>query len=385
MQISKISLKNKANLDFIKEYFKPYTKRAYLVGGSVRDMLLGLELNDFDIEFYDISLELFDELCIKLGASGVGKSFFVYKYKNFDLALARTENKIAYGHKGFKIHICNDEKVAARRRDFTINSMMINIFTEEFLDFYQGKEDLERKILRCVDAKSFVEDSLRVLRAVHFIARFKLDIEPKSLELMQSMDISDLSLERINAELYKFFKASDLVFGFEALQSLNLEQKLFLHDTSKNEKLPFLKQILRSAREFIADEALFLYVYLNLFCIDKKAFFERTKLKKELLQKTKQDFFQDEVKDFELLYIACQMPLCQWLGLWDKTRIQRAKELNVYHQAFQCKVNAKELEKQGFKGKELGDKIKLLQQEKIKNYLQNKEKNEKLYTQNHNA
>ena len=136
-------------------------------------------------------------------------SEFAKKY-NCDLALARSENKTGQGHKAFEVQICTEEKMAAKRRDFTINALMINIFTNDFLDFYGGVKDLENKILRHIDAQSFQEDSLRVLRALHFVARFKFHIAPQSLKLMQSMDISDLSKERINAELYKFFQAQDI-------------------------------------------------------------------------------------------------------------------------------------------------------------------------------
>ena len=84
------------NSDFIKikELLSKHTKRAYFVGGFVRDYFLGINSFDIDIEIYDISEQDFEILMNKLGASGVGKSFFVYKYKNFDLSLPRTENKV---------------------------------------------------------------------------------------------------------------------------------------------------------------------------------------------------------------------------------------------------------------------------------------------------
>ena len=147
MQTSKISLKNNADLKFVIDFLSPYTQRAYLVGGSVRDLFLGLEIYDYDIELYDITPSDFEKMMKKLGAQGFGKSFFVYKFKNYDFALARTENKTGYGHTGFEVQICNDEKLGAKRRDFTINSMMINLFNDEFLDFYGGLKDLEQGIL----------------------------------------------------------------------------------------------------------------------------------------------------------------------------------------------------------------------------------------------
>lgn len=370
MQILKISSKNSTFKRILKA-FAPLTKRAYFVGGCVRDGLLNLEIKDFDIEFYDIDENLFEKTCESLGAQGFGKSFFVYKLKEFDLSLARRENKISKGHKGFEVFVCKDEKEAARRRDFTINSMMVNIFDGSFLDIYGGSLDLKRRILRHIDDKSFKEDSLRVLRAVQFVARFKLKIAKESLNLMQSMDISDLSKDRINAELYKFFNAPYLNLGFQALQDLNLEQKIFHFDALKrgakmNEKF---KRLLKTAREFIRDEALFLYLYLNFFRLDEGAFFKQTGLKKELLQKARQEFCEGKMRDFNLACIALEMPLNQWLGLYSKARIERAKKLKIFSQKLTFNINAQSLMSEGFKGKALGEKIKEIQMMKIKSYV----------------
>jgi len=75
----------------------------------------------------------------------------VYKFKNFDLSLPRTENKTGEGHKAFEVAYSDDERAASLRRDFTVNAMMINIFDGSFLDFYGGERDLRRGILRRID------------------------------------------------------------------------------------------------------------------------------------------------------------------------------------------------------------------------------------------
>ncbi|EAH5903789.1 CCA tRNA nucleotidyltransferase [Campylobacter upsaliensis] len=363
MQISKIDLINK--LQFISDFLRPHTQRAYLVGGSVRDYFLGLELRDFDIEVYDISPEKFDLLMQKLGANGYGKSFFVYKFQNYDLALARTENKSAPGHKGFEVQICNDEALAAKRRDFTLNALMINIFSGELLDFYGGFEDLKGGILRYIDDKSFMEDSLRVLRAVGFVSRFKFYLAPQSLNLMKTMDISDLSEDRINAELYKFFKGEHLALAYKALQDLGLEKQLFGVEFDDDN---FLK-LLKNARKFVKDEALFLYLYLNYFNI-KEPFCKKSKLKKTLLSKVSQPFFKKEVSDLELLKISSLMPLKSWLGLWDQKRIERAKFLGVYDEKFHSQIQAKTYLKQGFFGKMLGLKLESEKEKEMMAYLE---------------
>ena len=372
MQVSKISLKNSADIEFIAEFLRPHTSRAYLVGGCVRDMLLGRQITDFDIEIYDINPQKFDILMQKLGANGYGKSFFVYKFKNYDLALARTENKVAAGHRGFEVQVCNDERLGARRRDFSINSMMINIFNDEFLDFYGGLSDLKARILRHIDDESFSEDPLRVLRGVHFVARFNLKIAPQSLEFMRKMPTNELSRDRINAELYKFFKAENLKLGFEALQALNLEQSVFLQDTRCSDKRELFLKMLENSRKFIKNEGLFLYLYLNFFGIDKQAFFKKTGLKKELLNAAKQAFFKDEISDLELAKIALEMPLCEWLGLWDEKRRERAENLGIYDKKLKPNIDIGALERQGLQGKALGEGINALKMRWLQDFMGSK-------------
>ena len=106
-------MKIEGEFEYLKKFFSPYSKRVYLVGGCVRDEFLGIESKEFDIEVYDIDINKFDELMKKLKAKGVGKSFFVYKWKNFDISLPRIENKIAKGHRGFEVKLTQDEKFAA--------------------------------------------------------------------------------------------------------------------------------------------------------------------------------------------------------------------------------------------------------------------------------
>ncbi|WP_348518351.1 CCA tRNA nucleotidyltransferase [Campylobacter sp. CCS1377] len=370
MQISKIDLKNNIELAFIADFLKPYTKRAYLVGGSVRDLLLGLDIHDYDIEIYDIEPLKFEKIMQKLCAQGFGKSFFVYKYKNYDLALARTESKTTLGHRGFEVKLCHDEKIAAKRRDFTINACMINLFNNEFLDFYDGIYDLNHKIIRHIDDESFQEDSLRILRAIVFASRFDFRIADESLKLMQKMDISDLSLDRINTELYKFFKTKHLNLGYEYLQKLNLDEKIFGFHFINDE----FQNLLKKAQEKINDEALFLYLYLNFFQIDQREFFLKTKLKKNLLRSSMQAYFQDEIDDFEMMEIALEMPLKNWLGLWSNLRIEQAKRLKIYDQKFKIQINSDLLTKQSLKGNDLAIKIKELKKEQIQNYLNKEEK-----------
>lgn len=366
MQKLKIDLKNNNDFLSIKKILQPHTKRAYLVGGCVRNSFLNLPSNDYDIEIYDIDPLKFDQLMTQLGAKGFGKSFFVYKYKNFDLALARYENKTSIGHKGFEVKICNDEKDGAKRRDFTINALMISIFDYKFYDFYDGLKDLNLKILRHIDDESFIEDSLRILRAVSFACRFDLNIADTTLVLMQNMDISDLSRERINEELYKIFKTSNLDKAYEFFQILNLEDKIFYYRSYNDQNF---KALLSMSQKYIKDEALFLYLYLNFFQISKDDFFKKTKIKKEFFKKSEQKFILDRISDFDLATIALEIKLCDWLGLWSKERIEQAKKIRLFDKKFENKICAKDLMEQGYIGKDLGAKLYEGKLEEIKKYL----------------
>ncbi|NPA54889.1 MAG: CCA tRNA nucleotidyltransferase [Epsilonproteobacteria bacterium] len=215
------------HLSYIRDILSTYTNRAYLVGGAVRDIVMNQEVSDFDIEVYDISVETFEKLMVDIGAKGVGKSFFVYKYKHIDLSLPRTESKVGYGHKGFSVSLTQDEKLASLRRDFSMNSIMINIFNFEILDFYGGIADIHNKIIRLICANKFQEDSLRVLRAMQFSSRLGFRIEPHTIEVCGNMDLSDLSMDRIVGEFLKMFDARYLYYGYYYMIMLKIDQKIF--------------------------------------------------------------------------------------------------------------------------------------------------------------
>ncbi len=215
------------SLSEIASILKPYTNRAYLVGGAVRDILMGRNPDDFDIEIYDIGINEFEKLMQKIGAKGVGKSFFVYKYKNFDLSLPRTENRVGYGHRGFEVKLTQNERVASIRRDFTINSIMINIFNNKILDFWGGIEDIKNKTIRIVNEEKFKEDSLRVLRAMQFSSRFGFKIEPQTIKICKEIKLDDLSSDRIYKEFEKMFKSQYLFYGYYYFIKLDIDKKLF--------------------------------------------------------------------------------------------------------------------------------------------------------------
>ena len=203
-----------------------------LVGGCVRDELMNIEPKDFDVEVYGIEPTNLREILESFGrVDAVGEAFTVYKLGNdLDVAMPRREKKIGRGHKGFLVEGDKDMSFeeAAKRRDFTINAILKDILTGEIIDIYGGRKDIENKILRVVSKKTFAEDSLRVLRAAQFAARFEFDIEEETIELCRQIDLTDLPKERIWSELEKLLlKSQKPSIGLQWLYDLGVVEQLF--------------------------------------------------------------------------------------------------------------------------------------------------------------
>ncbi len=181
---------------------------AYYVGGYVRDQLRGAGNKDIDIEIHGISPLALEEILDSLGNRlEMGESFGIYGLSGYeiDIAMPRKEEKCGRGHRDF--HISVDPfigtKKAAMRRDFTINAIMQNILSGEVIDHFGGQEDLKKGTIRHVDAKTFAEDPLRVLRAAQFAARFGFFVAEETISLCRAMPLQELSRERIMGELEK--------------------------------------------------------------------------------------------------------------------------------------------------------------------------------------
>jgi tRNA nucleotidyltransferase (CCA-adding enzyme) len=206
--------------------------RALLVGGCVRDMLMGRSPKDWDLEVYNLESERLRAVLDQFGpVNVVGEAFTVYKLgQHLDVSIPRRERKSGRGHKAFII--AGDPSMsfaeAARRRDFTINAILQDPLTGELIDPFQGRRDIERRILRVVSADTFAEDSLRVLRAARFASRFQFEIEPDTVELCRTIDLSDLPPERIWGELEKLLlQSSRPSSGLEWLHKLGALEKVF--------------------------------------------------------------------------------------------------------------------------------------------------------------
>ncbi|HEY8551333.1 MAG TPA: HD domain-containing protein [Vicinamibacterales bacterium] len=180
--------------------------RALIVGGWVRDRLLGRNAKDIDLEVFGLDAGRLKALLERIGpVNTVGESFTVYKVAGLDVSLPRRESKVGRGHRGFEV--TGDPSLsieeAARRRDFTINAIAWDPLTEEYLDPYGGRRDLEARVLRAVDPATFGDDSLRVLRAVQFAARFECRLDEATFALCRSIPLDDLPAERIWGEVEK--------------------------------------------------------------------------------------------------------------------------------------------------------------------------------------
>lgn len=206
--------------------------RAMLNGGCVRDELMGVEPKDWDVEVYGIEPKRLREIVAEFGeVNAVGESFAVYKIGNdLDVSLPRRERKSGVGHRGFTIE--GDPSMsfeeACSRRDFTVNAILKDAVTGEIVDPFDGRGDIERKLLKMVSRDTFGEDSLRVLRAAQFAARFEFEVETDTAAVCKSIDVTDLPKERIWGELEKLLlRARQPSIGMKLLFEFGVFQQLF--------------------------------------------------------------------------------------------------------------------------------------------------------------
>lgn len=204
--------------------------RALFVGGWVRDRLMGRDVKDIDVEVYGVPADRLKPLLESLGrVELVGESFQVFKTGDVDVSLPRRESKSGRGHKGFEV--TGDPAMpvedAARRRDFRINAILWDPLTEEYLDPFDGRGDIRRRLLRVVDPATFSDDSLRALRAIQFAARFGFALDDEARALCRAMPLDDLPAERIWGEVEKLLLAPKPSIGFDLALELGIVEKLW--------------------------------------------------------------------------------------------------------------------------------------------------------------
>lgn len=215
--------------------------RLYEVGGTVRDSLLNLSVEAVKDRDFLVTGIPYDELFRILKKFGrvdmVGKSFGVIKFLPrdseagtaalIDFALPRREISTGTGHRDFSVDYDHTlpVEVDLQRRDFTINAIAREVGTNEFIDPLGGRADLAARKIRYTSANSFIEDPLRMLRAIQFAARFEFEIEPETLASIRENAemITTISPERIAEELNKLLaKADKPSIGFKLVQETGL-------------------------------------------------------------------------------------------------------------------------------------------------------------------
>lgn len=198
--------------------------RALVVGGWVRDHLLGARSKDVDIEVSGLDVARLESLLAGFGSvHAVGRAFGVFRVGGIDVdfSLPRRDSKRGPGHRGFDV--TPDPSLgfaqAARRRDLTVNSIGIDPLTGEVLDPHGGRRDLERRVLRAIDPERFPEDPLRGLRVAQLAARLEMKPDEDLVALCRALDLGELSGERVFDELAKLLlRAARPSIGFRFLE-----------------------------------------------------------------------------------------------------------------------------------------------------------------------
>lgn len=202
--------------------------RAVLVGGYVRDRLLGADSKDYDVEIFGLSPDAVADLLASFGELiQVGRAFGVLRIKGIDadFSLPRRDSKSGSGHRGFDIAFDPDLDFAqaSRRRDLTVNSIGLDLSSGEILDPHGGRADLARGVLRATDAAHFAEDPLRGMRTAQFAARLEMAPDEELTALCSQLDLAELPAERLYEELRKLLlKARKPSLGFEFLSCARL-------------------------------------------------------------------------------------------------------------------------------------------------------------------
>ena len=213
--------------------------RVCMVGGTLRDFLLGKPCKDLDLLVTGLPQTDLIRLLRRRGrVQRVGQAFGVLKFRPrewdgspIDIALPRVETSTGVGHRDFEVAFDHTLPVETdlERRDFTINAMALDLLDERLIDPFGGHADLEARVLRQVSPLAFPEDPLRMLRGVQFASRFGLRVEPETRAAMaaHAASIGTVAPERIAMELQKLFQAPEPSHGFVLMHEVGLLPHLF--------------------------------------------------------------------------------------------------------------------------------------------------------------
>ena len=197
--------------------------KLYLVGGAIRDEIMGKEIYDKDYSVTGIEKEQFRTIFPE--AYSRGKSFEVFDIGGTEFALARIERKIGVGHKEFETKTSKDITIEEdlQRRDITINSIAKEVLTGRIIDPFNGIEDIKNRIIRAT-TNAFSEDPLRVYRVARIAAKTGFSVEKRTLELMEELkkELTTLSKERVFNEFEKALETDNPSIFFYVLKEANV-------------------------------------------------------------------------------------------------------------------------------------------------------------------
>ena len=197
--------------------------RLYLVGGAVRDKVLGIEPHDED--YCVTGIELTDFIDMFPNEKVRGADFPVFIIQGNEVALARSEEKISQGYRGFKINTSKDITIEQdlKRRDITINAMAQDVLTEKIIDPYGGIEDLRRRTIRHV-SEAFKEDPLRCYRVARFAAKYNFDVDNETKILMSILkeELATIPEDRVFVEVRKALETDNPSVFFNVLKETDL-------------------------------------------------------------------------------------------------------------------------------------------------------------------
>ncbi len=220
-------------------FIEHFGEDVYLVGGYVRDKILGCAKNEgIDILITHFTVdEIIDHLKEHGKVDQVGKSFGIIKFNTegitYDIALPRKDlprEVEVRGHKDFIISSDPDLPLEEdlKRRDFRCNSIAVRLSDGEIYDPLSGLDDIERKVIRLTNPQAFPEDPLRVLRAARFASALSFSIDPEIYDISKTIDLTGLSVERVNEEFFRILLESPMPsVGLEELFMLDAMYQLF--------------------------------------------------------------------------------------------------------------------------------------------------------------
>ncbi len=364
----KVNIVEKLNIKAIKGLVELNSKSngIYLVGGIVRDFFLQKESKDIDIVVCGLTYEeIINILTVHGEIMEVGKSFGVLKFIPFnwdkepiDIAIPRKDYKLGEGHQGFRIETDPFLPIEQElnRRDFTINSIAISL-ENVIVDPFNGIGDIESKTIRATSKQAFSEDPLRMMRAIQFSSRFGFEISKDTWDMIvdNKSDIKTISGERIIEELDKIFLKGDIKKGLKLFRESGLHNELF-----KSSMICDLVCNIKTREDFFFTICVTSENFKNILKGDVKTIKGIKAIEKcfELSNNSKKSDIRQKL--FDAIQMSETVLECSRIPFFFKDVVEEFKS-NLFPKSFkELALNGDDLIEMGFKGKEIGDKMKSL-------------------------